>query len=71
MKNTRNRAVSKFEAASPQRQNEILNNLLWNFSVKDKKVLEIKYKSPYQVLASAPKSGDLATMLPSRDSNPN
>ncbi|HEY0964237.1 MAG TPA: recombinase family protein [Candidatus Paceibacterota bacterium] len=66
-----NKAVSEFETATPERKQEIVKNLLWNFSVQDKKVLETKYKSPFQVLAKAPKKGDLVTMLPVRDSNPN
>lgn len=58
-----NRTVSEFKTASPARRSEIAKNLLWNFTVKDKKALEYKYKSPYEVIANAPKSGDLASLL--------
>jgi hypothetical protein len=66
-----NKAVSEFETALSQRQNEILNNLLWNFSVSDKKVKQIKYKSPYASLAKVGNSTNFHTLLPVRDSNPN
>ncbi len=66
---TCSRAISEFEDAPPERKHEILKTLLWNFSVKDKKVLETNFKSPYHVLANAPKNGDLTSMLPDKDSN--
>ena len=64
------RAISEFKEANPEKKQKIAQNLLWNFSVKDKKVLEYNYKSTYQPIANAPKNGDFATMLPDRGSNP-
>lgn len=66
---TCNRAVLEFADASPEQKHRIIKSLLWNFSVKDKKVLETNFKSPYHVLANAPKNGDLNSMLPDKDSN--
>jgi DNA invertase Pin-like site-specific DNA recombinase len=68
---TCNRAVLEFENAKPDRKREIINSLLWNCTIKDKKVLETKYKRPFSVLANAPKNGSLTELLPDRDSNPN
>ena len=64
------RAISEFKKANPEKKQKIAQNLLWNFSVKDKKVLEYNYKSTYLPIANAPKNGDFATMLPDRGSNP-
>jgi site-specific DNA recombinase len=66
-----NTMVSEFSTATPDRKRKITETLLWNFAVKDEKVLKINYKPAYEVMANAPKSGDLETMLPVRDSNPN
>ena len=65
-----NKAILEFENAEPKRKQVITQKLLWNLEVKDKNVLSYKYKNPYNVIANAPKNGDLATMLPDRDSNP-
>ncbi len=64
-----NKAVLEFETAEPERKREIVNSLLWNCAIKDKKVLETKYKRPFSVLANAPKNGSLTELLPDRDSN--
>ncbi|MDA8611337.1 recombinase family protein [Candidatus Pacebacteria bacterium] len=65
-----NRALSEFKSSKPEKKRVIAQNLLWNFSVCDKKVLSYKYKSPYNVLAKTPKNSDFATLLLDRDSNP-
>jgi len=64
-----NRTVSEFKTADPDKKRNIVNSLLWNFSVKDKKVLETNFKSPFNILEKAPKNGDLHTLLADRDSN--
>lgn len=66
-----NRAVFDFETSNPEKQNQMLKNLLWNLEVRDKDMANFHFKSPYQTIAKAPKNGDLATLLPVRDSNPN
>jgi len=58
-----NQAVLKFKNSKPEQRNLILNEILWNLSVKDKKVAQYKYRTYYDILANAPKSGDLATLL--------
>ena len=41
----------------------MLEKLLSNALVKDQKILSYQYKSPYQVLAKAPKNADLEALL--------
>lgn len=64
-----NRAVSEFKNSKPEKKRRMVENLLWNLEVKDKNVANYSFKSRYQVLANAPKNGDLTTMLPDKDSN--
>ncbi|MBP9717203.1 MAG: recombinase family protein [Candidatus Pacebacteria bacterium] len=66
---TSNKAVLEFETAEPERKREIVNSLLWNCIIKDKKVLETKYKRPFSVLAHAPKNGSISELLAVWDSN--
>lgn len=59
-----NAKLSQYLAAEPEQKQQIAKTVLWNFEVKDKKALRYKYHSPFDVLANAPKNGDLAVMLP-------
>lgn len=59
-----------FEEGDDQVKQDLLNSALWNFSVKDKKVAKVRYKTLYQKLINASLSGDFTTWLPGRDSNP-
>lgn len=58
-----NKALFEFINSNPEKKQKIAQNILWNFSISDKKVLSYKYKSPYNILANTPKNSDLATML--------
>jgi hypothetical protein len=58
-----NRAVSEFKNSNPEKKRKILEKLLWNLEIKDKKVANYSFRSPYQVLANAPKKGDLTSLL--------
>jgi len=40
----------------------IISELLWNLSVKDRKIAQVSYRSPYDILAKAPKNGDIFTL---------
>jgi hypothetical protein len=62
------RAKKEFLAADDLKKHEIMKNLLWNLSLKNKSVAQIKYKSPYQVLAKAPKKDDILSLLGDLDS---
>lgn len=60
-----------FLTLSPEEKQKASHAVLWNLSVKDKKVLSYKLKSIYHLLANAPKNGDLNFLLPDKDSNLN
>lgn len=64
------KAVFEFVDAKPEYQNELLKKLLWNLEIKDKNMANYKFKSPFQAMANAPKTGDISTMLADRESNP-
>ena len=57
------RARKEFLEADDFKKHEIMKNLLWNLSLKNKSVASIQYKNPYQVLAKAPKSGHILGLL--------
>ena len=45
------------------KKREVLKNLLWNLTIKDKKIVKIQYKSPFDILAKTPKNGPILEML--------
>jgi site-specific DNA recombinase len=63
------RAKKEFIKAKDEKKHEILNTLLWNAWFMDKEITEISFKSPYSLIARAPKNGDIKTMLRDLDSN--
>lgn len=64
------RAKKEFLEADDFEKRNILENLCWNLSVKDKIIHNISLKSPFSIIAKAPKNGDILTLLGNRDSNP-
>lgn len=63
------RARKEFLKADDFKKHEIMKNLLWNLSIKNKTVASIHYKSPYEVLAKAPKNASIFGLLRDLDSN--
>lgn len=53
------------------KKRNVMESLLWNISVKEKNIVSYQFKSPYDVLAKAPKNASFSQMLGDRDSNPN
>ena len=53
---------NKFLEAKPNKQREIIKNLLWNAEVKDGKITNIKFKEPYSLFAKDPQNGSLDLM---------
>ncbi len=51
--------ANNFLQRNPDKKHEIVKNVLWNFSIKDKEVFSYKLKSPYDGMSIAPKSGTL------------
>ena len=56
--------------ADPDEKRELLSELLWNFSIKDKIVQDFQFKPTYEVIAKEPKPTNFAMMCPGWDSNP-
>ena len=60
---------NKFLEAKPNKQREIIKNLLWNAEVKDGKITNIKFKEPYSLFAKDPQNGSLDLRWARLDSN--
>jgi hypothetical protein len=58
-----NRAMKEFLDADNFKKRNIVENLCWNLSFKDKNVAQIKLKTPFDVMYKAPKNGTLSQML--------
>ena len=63
-----------FKSAEERKQQEQINQLRKQVfpggkQQQEKEVQEVRYKTPYAVMANAPKNGDLETLLPDLDSN--
>ncbi|OHB14689.1 MAG: hypothetical protein A2431_00575 [Candidatus Zambryskibacteria bacterium RIFOXYC1_FULL_39_10] len=58
-----NRAMKEFLDADNFKKRNIVENLCWNLSFKDKNVAQIKLKTPFDVMYKAPKNGTLSEML--------
>ncbi len=56
------RAVADYLKAPDYEKRNIISELLWNLSVKDRKIAQVSYRSPYDILAKAPKNGDIFTL---------
>ncbi len=59
----------EFLEADDMKKRKIMENLLWNFSIKEKNIVSYQFKSPYDILAKAPKNASFSQMLRDLDSN--
>ena len=60
----------EFLKAKPEKQKEILDSLLWNAEIKNKKIANIKYKQPFDRLSKIENKSDFVLLRRDRDSNP-
>jgi hypothetical protein len=65
-----NRAKKEFLNADNDKKRKVLEKLLWNLEIQDKKIACVSYKMPYEALKKSPKNGDFSQMLGRRDSDP-
>ena len=65
-----NRAIEKFTNAPDEEKRNIVSELLWNLSMKDRKIAQVSYRSPYDILAKVPKDADFLELCPGWESNP-
>ncbi len=56
--------------ANDVEKREIIENIVWNLSFKNKNMLKYQFKSPYSALLNVPKNADISVMRNWRDSNP-
>lgn len=49
---------NKFLSSNPEKQKNILNILLWNAKIENKKIANINYKQPYDVLSKIDNKSD-------------
>lgn len=54
---------NKFLEASDEKKKEIMQNVLWNISIKGKETFTVQYKSPYNILANSPKNLSISQLL--------
>ena len=62
-----NKAQLDFFNGDETKKREVLEKVLWNLSFKSKNIVDYQFKSVFQVLAKAPKNGELSTLLCSPD----
>lgn len=65
-----NKAKETFRGYDKYKKRELLEILLWNLDIENKKIADVRFKMPYQLLANTPKKCDFTTMFGDRDSNP-
>ena len=53
----------EFLALSPEKKQNVVHEVLWNLSVKDKNIVNYQLKSPYSLIANIPENADLHTKL--------
>ncbi len=56
-------ARNRFLEASPEARQRIASEILWNLRVKDGEIEEIQFKAPFDVMANAPKRGQLVELV--------
>ncbi|MEN9582699.1 MAG: hypothetical protein RL641_653 [Candidatus Parcubacteria bacterium] len=57
------KARKEFLEADDTKKKDIIENLLWNLSIKEKNIVTVKYKSPFEIIAKAPKNASISIML--------
>lgn len=66
---TANNAAFLYDQAKDFEKRELLTKLLWNFSVKDGKIVSEQYKMPYNLLFGGPKIYEFSVMRRVQDLN--
>jgi len=60
---TGSRAKSEYLDSSDEKRRDIATSILWNLSLQNQNVAQVKYKPIYQILANASKTADISTLL--------
>ena len=64
-----NRAAEQYVQSKDTAKRVLLEKLLSNATIKNKTVAQYQFKSPYQLLADAPKNTSISTLYPHVESN--
>ena len=59
---TSNRATENFLNSKDEKMRNVLSSLLWNVLLKDKNIVQVSLKSPYDIISKAPKNCDILQM---------
>ena len=59
-----NNAAFLYEDGDDFQKRHVLENLLWNLSVKDQRVASFQFKMPYQLIANRANLNDFSQVLP-------
>jgi hypothetical protein len=62
-------AQNDYLDGEPDEKRELLQDLLWNFSLNNRIVQDLQYKPVYALIAKEPKPTDFETMLGREDSD--
>ncbi len=57
------RAKKEFLEGDNLKKRNVLENLCWNLSVKEKNIHTIRLKSPFDIMLKAPKNASFCSML--------
>jgi hypothetical protein len=63
--------AERYKNASPDEKREILSDALSNSTLLNRNIVDLQYKSPYDIFARTPVNASFSDVLPIRDSNPN
>lgn len=61
-----NKAQKRFLEVGETEKRNIASDVLWNLSIENGNVAQIKYKEPFQLLANTSKNASISTLLASR-----
>lgn len=65
-----NSLAFEYKEATPERKREILSEALSNSKLFSRNIVEVSYKSPYNIFALTPENADFQTLLRDWGSNP-
>ncbi len=63
------RAKHEFLEGNDMKKRAIVEKLLWNLNIKDRNIQEVRYKTPFNIIAKTPKDASFLQLRRGRDSN--
>ena len=65
-----NTIAEQYRTAPPEEKHIMLADALSNSTLLDRNIVDLQYKSPYDIFARTPVNASFSELLPDRDSNP-